>query len=236
VAGVSVTPIVALDVRTPDAALHLVDLLGDSADFYKVGNELFTSVGPAIVRSIRDRGSRVFLDLKFHDIPNTVAGGVRAAAELGAAITTVNVSCGLRMLDAAPRAAGPDCLVAAVSVLTSLDAASLGAAWGREGLDVEQEVVRLARAAHGAGIGALVCSGEEARAVRGALDGALRLVVPGIRFADSAAHDQARVMTPRRAAEAGADYVVVGRAVTESADPVAAMQRLRAELDSGLND
>src|SRR5262245_17864815 len=137
----STIPIVPLDVPTSAQALELVDLLGDRCRFYKIGNELFTAVGPSIVREVRARGCDVFLDLKFHDIPNTVAGGVRGAAELGARLVTVHASGGRAMLRAAVEAAGDSCNVLAVTVLTSLTSAEVAEAWGREAtLSSEAEV------------------------------------------------------------------------------------------------
>ena len=235
-AGVSVTPIVALDVSSLGAALSLVERLGDAARFYKVGSELFTRTGPEVVAQLRARDCDVFLDLKFHDIPNTVARAVSAAADMGARLTTVHASGGAAMLRAAAEAASPNCLVVAVSVLTSLDAADVAGVWGRVGLDLEHEVLRLARSAVDAGIRGLVCSGNEAARVRAELGDAMRLVVPGIRFADGGAQDQSRVVTPAAAARAGADYVVIGRSVTAAQDPVAAMLRVNAELQSALNE
>jgi orotidine-5'-phosphate decarboxylase len=235
-AGVTVTPIVALDVNSLGAALALLERLGPAARFYKVGSELFTATGPEIVSALRARGCDVFLDLKFHDIPTTVARAVDAAVALGVAMTTVHASGGPAMLEAAAQAAGPNCLVLAVSVLTSLDGAAVSSVWGREKeVSVEDEVVRLARLAAEAGVGGLVCSGREAARVRQELGTRVSLVVPGIRFADDAADDQARVVTPGVAVQAGADFVVVGRPVTAAADPAAAMARLNAELKSALN-
>jgi orotidine-5'-phosphate decarboxylase len=231
-AGVSVTPIVALDVKSLGAALSLVERLDQSARFYKVGSELFTRAGPEIVSAIRSRQCDVFLDLKFHDIPNTVASAVAAAADMGVAMTTVHASGGMAMLRAAVEAATPECRIVAVSVLTSLDATAVAASWGRSTkVDVEEEVLRLARLAVDAGVGGFVCSGQEAAAVRKELGKQLAIVVPGIRFSEGASHDQARVVTPADAARAGADYVVVGRAVTAAVDPVEAMKRLNAELN-----
>lgn len=233
----SVTPIVALDVKSLGAALSLVERLDRAARFYKVGSELFTRVGPEIVSALRARHCEVFLDLKLHDIPNTVASAVTAAADMGVSMTTVHASGGMAMLRAAVEAATPECRIVAVSVLTSLDATALAAAWGRTTkVHVEYEVVRLARLAVDAGVGGLVCSGQEAAAVRKELGKRLMLVVPGIRFSEGASHDQARVATPADAVRAGADYVVVGRAVTSAADPVEAMNRLDAELRSALNE
>ena len=222
--------IVALDVPSREAALEVVDRLGDACRFYKVGSELFTATGPGTVAALRERGCRVFLDLKFHDIPNTVRGAVRAAASIGASLVTVHACGGPAMLEAAVEGAGPDCGVLAVSVLTSMDAAALAQATGRPGVVVRDEVLRLAEAARGAGAAGLVCSGEEAAVVQAAHGDALGLLVPGIRLAGGERHDQARVVTPAAAAARGARWIVVGRAVTAAADPRAAMLRVRAEL------
>jgi orotidine-5'-phosphate decarboxylase len=224
-------PIVALDVASPEGAHALTQQLGNSCRFYKVGSELFTAGGPGVVRALRDAGNEVFLDLKFHDIPNTVSQAVRSAARLGASLVTVHASGGARMLEAAVEAGGADCRVLAVTVLTSLDGEGLAAAWGREGgVSVEAEVLRLAGAAQSAGAHGVVCGGLEAAAVSGTFGESLAILVPGIRFADGAVHDQARVMTPGRAVAAGARYLVLGRAVTAAPDPRAAMDRALAEI------
>jgi orotidine-5'-phosphate decarboxylase len=229
VAKLLATPIVALDVPGADAALGLVRRLEGRCGFYKVGGELFTASGPRVVEEICALGHEVFLDLKFHDIPNTVAGSVRSAVRLGATMLTVHAAGGDAMMRAAVDAAGTDCRVMGVTVLTSLDAASLAAAWGRAAVSLDEEVERLAGICVGAGTHGVVCSGHEAARIRARYP-TLAPLVPGIRFADGAAHDQARVMTPRRAAEAGARYLVLGRAVTAAADPSAAMERVLAEL------
>ena len=235
-------PIVALDVPTAADALTLARTLGSSCRFYKVGSELFTAAGPAVVHALQDEvGADVFLDLKLHDIPHTVAGAVRSAAALGVRLLTVHASGGRAMLDAAQEAAqgaaarGSACDLLAVTVLTSFDGPSLGAAWGREreAMVVEREVLRLAADAAGAGLHGIVCSGAEAAAVRGAHGDRLALLVPGIRLAGGSAHDQRRVMTPAAAQAAGARYLILGRAVTAAANPQRAMQTVLAELASG---
>ena len=223
-------PIIALDVSSGEGALALVGELGDDCRFYKIGNELFTSVGPEVVRRVRDRGADVFLDLKLHDIPNTVAGGVRAAAGMGARLVTVHATGGLAMLRAAVDAGGPECGVLAVTVLTSLTADEVARSWGRTSLDVGAEVLRLAELAAEAGAHGIVCSGREARGVRQRFGDRLAVLVPGVRAAGGAVQDQARVVTPREAAAAGATYVVVGRMVTAASDRAAAMAAVRAEL------
>jgi orotidine-5'-phosphate decarboxylase len=227
----STIPIVALDVGSADDALELVEFLGPRCRFYKVGSELYTAAGPAIVRELRARKCDVFLDLKFHDIPNTVAGGVRTAASLGARLVTVHASGGRPMLEAAVRAGGDRCGVLAVTILTSLSASDVADAWGRLGaVDVATEVLRLADVAASAGAHGIVCSGWEADAVRDRFGGRLAVLVPGVRAIAAAAHDQARVVTPKRAASAGARYVVVGRMVAAATDRRAAMDQVLLEL------
>jgi orotidine-5'-phosphate decarboxylase len=233
-------PIVALDVATAAEALGLARALGSSCRFYKVGSELFTAAGPAVVHAIQDElGADVFLDLKLHDIPNTVAGAVRSAAALGVRLLTVHASGGRAMLAAAQEAAEgaaarrSPCELLAVTVLTSLDAGSVGAAWGRSGVEVEREVLRLAGDAAEAGLHGVVCSGAEVAAVRAAYGERLALLVPGIRLAGGSAHDQRRVMTPAAAQAAGARYLILGRAVTAAANPQRAMQTVLTELASG---
>ena len=226
----STTPIVALDVPNAADALEIVEYFGDLCRFYKVGNELFTATGPAIVQALRARGCDVFLDLKFHDIPNTVAGGVRNAAAMGARLVTVHASGGRAMLDAAVAAAGPTCGVLAVTILTSLHAADVAQAWGRDRVDVSAEVMRLAEIAASAGAHGIVCSGEEAGKIRDRFGDRLATLVPGIRAAGGPADDQARVATPEGVAAAGARYAVVGRMVTAAKDRRAAMEQVRAAL------
>ncbi|HEY0779206.1 MAG TPA: orotidine-5'-phosphate decarboxylase [Gemmatirosa sp.] len=224
--------IVALDRPSLAEALALVDQLGDACQFYKVGLELFTAVGPAAVEAVRDRGADVFLDLKLHDIPATVRGAARRAAALGVRLLTVHASGGTAMVQAAVEGGGGagQCGILAVTVLTSLDAAALGAAWGREGVRIEADVERLAGLAAAAGAHGVVCAGTEVAAVRDAWPGLVPLV-PGLRMPGDASHDQARVVTPAAAVAAGARYLVLGRAVTAAPDPRAAMARVRTSLD-----
>ena len=228
---VKTTPIVALDVPTMKDALALVDQLGDRCGFYKVGSELFTGAGPSIVAELRARQRDVFLDLKFHDIPNTVAGGVRAAAAMGARLVTVHATGGRAMLEAAVSAAGSSCGILAVSVLTSATGAEIAAAWGRrDDVDVATEVLRLAETAAKAGVHGIVCSGLEAGLVRERFGDALAVLVPGVRAAGAAKQDQARVVTPKEASLAGARYIVVGRMVTAAPDREAAMVSVADQL------
>jgi orotidine-5'-phosphate decarboxylase len=227
------TPIVALDFGSADDALALARRLGDSCRFYKVGSELFTAAGPSVVHALLEDGADVFLDLKFHDIPNTVAGSVRSAATLGVRLLTVHASGGAAVLRAAQEAAsaaGGRCNLLAVTVLTSFDEAALAATWGRESVEVEREVVRLAGDAAATGLHGVVCSGAEAAAVRATYGDRLALLVPGIRLAGGSSHDQRRVMTPAAAQAAGARYLILGRAVTAAADPRRAMATVLAEL------
>lgn len=231
-AGVSgrVTPIVALDVADAASAERMVDDLGTLCTFYKIGSELFTSAGPAIVESIRRRGARVFLDLKFHDIPNTVGGAVRSAARLGAELVTVHVAGGRAMLEAAAEAGGADCRVLGVTVLTSMDERAIGEVWGRDAPDMRAEVMRLAHLAAEVGLHGIVCSGAEAASIRERYGDRLATLVPGIRRAGGEHQDQARVVTARAAAEAGARYIVLGRAVTAARSPREAMQAVLSDL------
>jgi orotidine-5'-phosphate decarboxylase len=230
VALVSPIPIVALDVRDAGSALALVRRLGDSCAFYKVGGELFTACGPAVVEAIGREGKQVFLDLKFHDIPNTVRSASRSAASCGASLITVHAIGGRAMISAAVEGAGDGCGVLAVTVLTSLDQSALSEALGRTVVSVSDEVSRLARAAGEAGAHGVVCSGHEAARISVEHEGRLATLVPGVRLAGDSVNDQSRVVTPADAANAGATYVVLGRTVTAAPDPMAAMTRIMAEL------
>ena len=230
------TPIVALDVPGAESAIALVNQLDGLCRFYKVGLELFTAEGPAILRTLRDRGAEVFLDLKLHDIPNTVGKAVLRAGAHGVRLLTVHAAGGRDMLRAAQDSAAAGgaggCELLAVTVLTSLDRAALAGAWGRpsDGLDVQAEVLRLSEMAADAGLHGVVCSGQEAPAVRDRFGARLSTLVPGVRLAGAGANDQARVVTPAAAAAAGARYVVLGRTVTAAPAPREAMERVLAEL------
>jgi orotidine-5'-phosphate decarboxylase len=232
VAVVTAIPIVALDFPDAERAMTLVQTLDEQCRFYKVGSELFTASGADIIQWLRDTGCDVFLDLKFHDIPNTVAGAMRNVAKMGVRLATVHASGGSKMMNAAVDAAGADCGVLAVTILTSLDDAQLGEAWGRDRVDVQNEVLRLAELARGAGVHGIVCSGEEAMAVHSRHGSHLKLLVPGIRLPGDAAGDQARIVTPEAASEAGASYIVVGRSVTTAKDPREAMRSINSRLRS----
>ena len=224
------TPIVALDVPDAASALALLDRLGTAAAFVKVGLQLFTAEGPEVVRELRGRNLRIFLDLKLHDIPNTVAQAVKSAVALEVELLTVHASGGASMLRAAAdAAAGTALTLLGVTVLTSLDERELGEAWGREGVQMEGEVERLARLAASAGIPGVVASVREIPAIRRAAPG-LRVLTPGIRLAGDAPGDQSRTATPAEAATLGADYVVLGRSVTAADDPAEALARAVEEL------
>ncbi len=221
--------IVALDFASADDAMSMVDLLGTEGDFYKVGLELFTRAGPEIVRSLTPRGRRVFLDLKLHDIPNTVVGGVRAAADLGVELLTVHCSGGRAMLEAAGDAAAGRLEVVGVTLLTSLATEDIEAVWGRNGADMGDEVLRLGGLAREAGLSGVVASGSEVARLKSELGPDFKVVTPGIRPAGSDMADQARVVTPAAAAASGSDYLVVGRPVTRAEDPAAALRSIREE-------
>ncbi|MDQ3515355.1 MAG: orotidine-5'-phosphate decarboxylase [Gemmatimonadota bacterium] len=225
--------VVALDFSDVESAIALVDELGELCRFYKIGSELFTTAGPDAVSRVRAAGCDVMLDLKFHDIPNTVAGAVGSARGLGVRLLTIHAAGGDAMIRAAVQAAGGECLVFAVTILTSLSGPDVSAVWGREGtLDMSREVVRLATQARDAGASGVVASGSEVEAIKGSLGSALQVLVPGVRPAGTAAGDQRRVVTPAEARRLGADYVVVGRAVTGSGDRRGALEQILQELDS----
>lgn len=224
--------IIALDVPTLDQALGLVDSLGEGADFYKVGLELFTREGPSVVQALRGRGKRIFLDLKLHDIPNTVARAVARARDLEVDLLTLHATGGRPMMEAAAEAAGGHLTLLGVTVLTSMTAADMLDSWGRVVDSLEEEVVRLARLARESGVGGVVASVREAAPIKEAVGTDLLVVTPGIRLAGDDAHDQARVSTPAEAVAAGADYVVVGRSVTGAPDPAAALRRVYEDAAS----
>ena len=228
--------ILPLDVPDEAAALRLVGDLAGTLTFFKVGLELFTRCGPGIIgnirRAAREAGCaevRIFLDLKLHDIPNTVAGAVRAAAALDVDFLTIHLAGGAAMLRAAAAAAGPRLLLLGVSVLTSSDAATLaetGVAGG-----VEDQVLRLAALGTANSLRGIVASPHEAGSLRARFGSDVTLVVPGVRPGNGAADDQRRVMTPRQALTAGADYLVIGRPITAQPDPRAAAEEIVRDLE-----
>lgn len=230
------TPIiVALDFPDMASALQVADRLRPEDCRVKVGKELFTSSGPAVVEALHARGFEVFLDLKFHDIPNTTASAVKAAADAGVWMVNVHASGGRRMMEAcrdvlerSTSAQRP--LLTAVTVLTSLEQEDLQ----EIGVDIEPmvQVQRLARLTQECGLDGVVCSAREARALRGALGEDFLLVTPGIRPAESSADDQKRIVTPQQAVENGSSYLVIGRPITRSDDPGAALNRILSGLES----
>lgn len=220
--------IVALDHADAPAAIALLDHLPDACPV-KVGSVLLTRAGIGFVRGLVAGGHRVFVDAKWHDIPNTVAGAVDAAADLGVEMVTVHASGGGDMLRSAMQAASGRIKVVAVTVLTSLDAATYAALTGRDRVVVADEVVRLAQLAIDAGVDGVVCSAEEIARVR-AVVGHGRIVVPGIRRAGDTAGDQRRIATPEAAVAAGATHLVVGRPITDAEEPGAAYREFTAAM------
>jgi orotidine-5'-phosphate decarboxylase len=222
--------IVALDVSTAAAAQKIVAAVGDSALTYKVGMQLYTAEGPQVVRDLVASGRRVFLDLKYHDIPNTVGSAVSEAAKLGVSMLTVHASGSGKMLRAAADAAQarPGLLVLAVTVLTSMDGTDLETI-GMVGT-VAESVVRLARVALTNGCQGIVTSAREASQVRAELGNEFAIVTPGVRPAGSSVGDQKRVVTPAEAIAAGASHIVVGRPITDADDPAAAARAILGQM------
>jgi orotidine-5'-phosphate decarboxylase len=224
--------IVPLDFPDADTALAFAQRLEPKLCRVKVGKELFVAAGPAVVGALQERGFEVFLDLKFHDIPNTVAGACRSAARLGVWMMNVHASGGEAMMRAAREAiegvVRPPLLIA-VTILTSLASADLE----RVGFSgpVEENVERLARLARACGLDGVVCSAQEAPSIRRATGEDFTLVTPGIRLEGGGTHDQARVVTPREAVRLGANYLVIGRAITQAADPAATLESIRLSLE-----
>jgi orotidine-5'-phosphate decarboxylase len=225
-------PIIALDVPSLSDAKKLVNTLGPSADFYKVGLQLFTAEGPAVVEWLHKEGKRVFLDLKLHDIPSTVQKAAFSARHMEVALLTVHGLGGESMVRAAVEGAGDKTGVLVVTVLTSMDLGSAGAALGRTLDSLSTEVLRLASLAAGCGAHGVVCAGSECAAVRAAHGDTLQPLVPGLRTETIAGDDQSRIVTPEQAATSGAAYVVIGRAVTAAPDPAAAFQAVIARCVS----
>ena len=220
--------IVALDYPDAATAQAMAARLDPKLCRVKVGKELFTAAGPALVEALVARGFEVFLDLKFHDIPHTVAGACKAATKLGVWMINVHASGGRAMMQAAREAVDGKARLIAVTVLTSMgdgDLADIGMQGG-----AKDAVTRLARLAQSAGVDGVVCSAQEARVLRGACGAAFDLVTPGIRLADGDRGDQKRIMTPRAAMDAGASYLVIGRPVTQAAEPLAVLERIQREL------
>ncbi len=223
--------IVALDYSDMASVEAMADQLDPSQCRLKVGKELFTHCGPAVVRLLQDRGFDIFLDLKFHDIPNTVAGAVKAAADLGVWMVNVHASGGTRMMVAAKEALAnyqnaPSLI--AVTVLTSMEQQDLqGVGLSCEPID---QVVRLAKLTKDCGLDGVVCSAQETDVLRKQLGADFQLVTPGIRPANSEQGDQRRIATPRSAMESGSSYLVIGRPITQHAQPLQALLEINGEL------
>lgn len=230
--------LVALDYPTADQAMAMAQQLDPNVCRVKVGKELFTRCGPSIVESLQGMGFDLFLDLKFHDIPNTVAKACAAAAELGVWMVNVHASGGRRMMEAAQEAVAKSSSaqqrtkLIAVTVLTSMERADLS----EIGLDIDplDQVKRLAALTQSSGLDGVVCSAQEASALRAQAGVGFELITPGIRPADAEKGDQRRVMTPAEAIAAGSTYLVIGRPITGAADPAAAAIAIQAEVDAAL--
>ena len=223
--------IVALDYDDQHLALALADRLDPTFCRLKVGKELFTTAGPSIVKNLNDRGFDIFLDLKFHDIPNTVAKAIGTAADLGVWMANVHASGGSRMMSAAKRALdskGSEMLLIGVTVLTSMDASDLEEVGVRR--NPSAQVLHLAELAKHSGLDGVVCSAQEAKLLKESLGPEFKLVTPGIRLADSAADDQRRILTPADAVALGSDYLVIGRPITQSTDPLATLLEINRSL------
>src|SRR5690606_16668077 len=225
--------IVALDLHDAAEALALVDRVGPAVQYYKVGSQLFTAAGPDVVRELRARDKKVFLDLKYHDIPHTVARAVEAAARLGVDLLTLHVSGGSAMLQAARDAAGPDGpRLIGVTILTSAAAADIEEVWGKELRSLREEVSRLAALAADAGLQGVVASALEADVLKRRHGTEFLVLTPGVRPQGAVIGDQIRTATPAAAARAGADFIIVGRPVLTAEQPVEVVQAILDEIRS----
>ena len=225
--------IVAMDFDNQQSALQLAEQLDPSQCRLKVGKELFTVAGPQLVKALVERNFDVFLDLKFHDIPNTTAKAVSAAADLGVWMTNVHACGGSRMMEAAQHSlqqSGSEMLLIAVTVLTSMEQSDLQQIGIQR--DPQEQVLHLAQLAKNAGLQGVVCSAQEASTLKTQLGEKFKLVTPGIRLADSAADDQRRIVSPVDAIALGSDYLVIGRPITQSADPLATLNQINQSLIS----
>jgi orotidine-5'-phosphate decarboxylase len=220
--------IVALDVPDQAAALSLVERLGPAVPFYKIGLQLFTRCGPSVVAAVKATGAKLFLDLKFHDIPNTVRHSVESACALGVDLLTIHLSGGGAMIRAAAQGAGEGTLVLGVTVLTSSNRDTLHET-GVEGA-VEDQVLRLTRLGVENGIAGIVASPQEVTLLRQVFGNAIVIVTPGVRPEWAEANDQQRTLTPKAAIQAGANYLVIGRPITAHPNPREAAERILAEL------
>lgn len=221
--------IVALDVPTKEVALRRVEQLRGQISFFKIGLQLFTAAGPDVVRQVLATGAKVFLDLKLYDIPNTVAHAVESAGNLGVQMLTIHLSGGETMLEAALAARPEKMSILGVTVLTSFDETGIRALGITS--TIEEQVSRLAKIGVAAGIDGLVVSPLEIEVVRPQFGDDIKLVVPGIRPAWSDTEDQKRIMTPREALEAGANYLVIGRPIIAHKDPREAVTKILAEIE-----
>ena len=219
--------IVALDVPTSVAALDLVRRLSPHPGLFKIGLQLYTAAGPDIVRAVRDLGGRVFLDLKLHDIPNTVGRAVESANSLGVEMLTLHLSGGRAMIEAAVRAATPELLLLGVTILTSVDEATLHEVG--VGSSVADQVLKLANLGVESGIRGLVASAKELLPLRTAFGKQITLVTPGIRPIGAEPNDQRRALTPADALKAGTDFLVIGRPITGADDPRVALEQIIAD-------
>jgi orotidine-5'-phosphate decarboxylase len=222
--------IVALDVATREKALNLIEELRDQISFFKIGLQLYTAEGPEIVRAVRATGANVFLDLKLHDIPNTVGLAVESAAQLEIQMLTIHLSGGEAMIRAAVSAKPRDLLLLGVTVLTSADEQTIQQIGIRD--KIENQVLRLAKLGVENGIDGIVASPHEIATLRHEFGDKIKIVVPGIRPAGSESADQKRVMTPREAIHAGADYLVIGRPIIAHSHPSEAVAKILAELSA----
>lgn len=220
--------IVALDFPNQVKALALVSVLSGAVSTYKIGLQLYTAEGPGIVRAVAATGAKVFLDLKLHDIPNTVAKAVAAAGELGVQMLTVHLSGGRAMLEAAGEARSPNLSLLGVTVLTSATPETLKETGVNSG--IEEQVLRLAQLGQETGIDGLICSPHELRTLRDRFGDEIKLITPGVRPSWAAANDQKRFTTPGEALKNGADYLVIGRPITADPDPRAAVERVFEEI------
>ena len=223
--------IVALDFADASSALALAERLSPDQCRLKVGKELFTAAGPQLVRTLVDLNFDIFLDLKFHDIPNTVARAVSAAADMGVWMTNVHTCGGRRMMNASKQALeqlGSPMLLTGVTVLTSMDNSDLREIGVQA--DTENQVFELAVLANSCGLDGVVCSALEAQNLKQSLGAGFKLVTPGIRLPDSAADDQRRVVTPSQAIALGSDYLVVGRPISQAQDPLAVLQGINQSI------
>ncbi len=221
--------IVALDVPTKGKALELVEKLRDQISFFKIGLQLYTVEGPEIVRAVSPRGSKVFLDLKLHDIPNTVARAVESATCLGVEMLTIHLSGGSEMIRAATSAHAHNMLLLGVTVLTSATEETLREIGVQD--NVDKQVLRLAKLGVEAGIDGIVASPHEIKSLRREFGNKVKIIVPGVRPSWSEPGDQRRTMTPHEALEAGADYLVIGRPITAHQNPQEAVAKILDEID-----